>query len=229
MLSFRSLLLAGVLGVLAATVVAETPADPQRMDISLVPIEGGPGPYKVGSTVALTVLISCSNVPRGYSVYFVLHPLQGDAFVTRSGGRLSLSGFDVNAEAGPLENSDGGPFGIDPANYPRLLVIPPEALQSLAVQLVGAEKAGILTAAIGPEGLRLDLAFLAALGHGGDRHEKAFLSFRLPKTEETYDSVLMTPLLIRPEVKDGEYRILYRSNEMHSLRIAVVNEKVSKQ
>jgi hypothetical protein len=178
------------------------------------------GPRRIGTMVAGKMSISYKNAPSGTSVYLMVHPLKGDALLTPEGATIHSTGLEMDFVTNLEANSDGGLFRIDRANYPEELLIPPSALGTLASKLWDAESAKAIAAAFGPQGLRMVLGFLTSLGRGGDGREQAFFSFMLPKLEHSYDGVLITPILISYE-KDGRQRIVFRSGQMHSLKISV--------
>jgi hypothetical protein len=218
-------LFAAALGVVSMTVqAAQMSHSPDPIEINLTPSAEAADHYRVGDHVGLALVVSCKNVPSGFSVYLVLHPLMGDALVTPSGGKLRLQGLSFNGNASPVFDGDGGLFQIGAANYPRHLQISQPALESMAGLLLGPEKAKPVAEAFGPQGITLALGFLASLGRGGDRQEKAFFSFVLPRLPNAYDGVLISPVLMREGEKENEYRIAFSSSEMHSLRIAVASQ-----
>lgn len=196
--------------------------DQDQMEIGLTFAGGDSGPHKVGSVVAGTLLISYKKAPSGSSVYLTLHPLNGDAMVTPEGVGIRATDvtLDVDLVASLQGDSDGGPFRIGRANHPDELLIPASALETLAGQVSDKETAKAVVAAFGPQGLRLILGFLASLGRGGDGHEQAFFSFVLPRLQYPYDGVLITPMLLSYEA-DDQSRIVFRSRQMHSLKISV--------
>lgn len=177
-------------------------------------------PHKIGETIERNLLISYKNVPPGASLYLAVHPLRGNALVTPEGVTIGPLELNLNLTATLQTDSDRGLFQIDKANYPVELLIPTPKLETLASRVWDAESVEAISAAFGPEGLRLVLGFLASLGRGGNGHEQAFFSFMLPKLAHPYDSVLITPMVLSYEA-DGEQRILFRSGQMHSLKISV--------
>jgi hypothetical protein len=180
------------------------------------------GPHKIGEMVAGNLLISYKNVPSGVSLYLAVHPLRGNALVTPEGATIAPIELNLNLTATLQTDSDGGVFQIGRANYPAELLIPTSKLEALASKVWDSESVKAISAAFGPQGLRLVLGFLASLGRGGDGHEQAYFSFMLPKLEHPYDSVLITPMLLSYET-NGEQRILFRSGQMHSLKLSVTS------
>lgn len=197
--------------------------DSENLEIGISFDRADSAPRRIGNIVAGKVLISHRNAPSGTSVYLMVHPLKGDALLTPEGVAISLTGLNINLVANFQSESDGGIFRIDRANYPEELLIPPPALKKLAGELLDEEPAKAVSAAFGPQGLRLVLGFLASLGRGGSGREQAFFSFTLPRLEHSYDGVLITPVLMSYEA-DGQQRIVFRSAQMHSLKIMVTSD-----
>lgn len=199
---------------------AQTGDDVSKIEVAISFDGADAGPHKIGEAIAGNLLISYKSVPSGTSLYLAVHPLRGNALVTPVGVTIGPLELNLNLTATLQTDSDGGLFRIDKANYPAELLIPTPKLEALASKVWDSESVKAISAAFGPQGLRLVVGFLSSLGRGGNGQEQAFFSFMLPKLEYRYDGVLITPMLLSYET-NGEQRILFRSGQMHSLKINV--------